>query len=359
MLRSVQMRNIRALLDVSVDLRPFTVLVGPNGCGKSTLLDEIERICHFIGPEVQVGHTLGTLGRILQECDLGALRTNGTSDPLGWAATGENDAEALLVSVVDSKETPWWKGTTAVVKCSGDSATLTSMPDPSREKLAHFQALSAALGWRALRLRLMPDAVAEPCPVTLNELHPSGFGLATVLKDLAANDPAAYAAVQVDLKKVVTHFRELRFNKTIVEGVPANALELVMQGAGRVPASQVSDGTLLALALLTATHNRDLPWLILMDDIDHGLHLGAQYAMVKAIRAVMEVRPELQVVCTTHSPILLDSFDLAEVRVMALDANGHTRVKPLSAHPRLDEWRSTYSAGELWANLGEDWVLGD
>lgn len=137
------------------------------------------------------------------------------------------------------------------------------------------------------------------------------------------------------------------------------ALGMVMRGAKRVPARQVSDGTLRAAALLTATHDRTAPSLILMDDIDHGLHLEAQLEMIKAIRAVMQVRPELQVICTTHSPYLLHDVAPEEVQVMALDGQGRTRLKPLTDHPEVDRLRSVMTAGELWANLGEPWVLED
>lgn len=41
MLTRVQFSGIKSLLEVTIDLAPFTVLVGPNGCGKTTVLDQI------------------------------------------------------------------------------------------------------------------------------------------------------------------------------------------------------------------------------------------------------------------------------------------------------------------------------
>ena len=136
-------------------------------------------------------------------------------------------------------------------------------------------------------------------------------------------------------------------------------MDLAFQGVGRVPAKHASEGTLLALGLLTAVHAHELPNLVLIDDIDHGLHLSAQYTLIKALRGVMAARPELQIVCTSHAPVLLDSFEVDEVRVMALDKDGATRVRPLAEAPGLDRLRRGLGTGELWASLGEDWVLNE
>ncbi len=168
-------------------------------------------------------------------------------------------------------------------------------------------------------------------------------------------------AVQDDLRSIVPEFERLSIAVVDVQTNGAttggNELSLWMRGAGKIPASAVSDGTLLALGLLTATHNRSMPSLILMDDVDHGLHLDGQLALIRAMQEVMKIRPEMQVVCTTHSPYLLRDILPTQVRVLALDAAGRTRVRSLAEHPEISQWDSAFSAGELWANLGEEWVV--
>ncbi|MBK9370744.1 MAG: ATP-binding protein [Deltaproteobacteria bacterium] len=163
---------------------------------------------------------------------------------------------------------------------------------------------------------------------------------------------------------MVPQVRQLHFDPVNLESehphLPPTfgmTMQISFAGGAKVPADQVSDGTLITLALLTALHAKGEPSVILLDDIDHGLHLSAQYTLIKAIRGVMEARPELQIICTSHAPVLLDSFDVKEVRVMALDKDGATRVKPLAEAPGFERLSRGMGTGEIWASLGEDWVL--
>lgn len=187
-----------------------------------------------------------------------------------------------------------------------------------------------------------------------------GSGLPSLLAHIAINHHVSYLSIQEDLKRIVPHFEELHLSQIkITPGANAQngfGIELSLKGAGRIPAKQASEGTLLALALLTVVHGPDMPRILLIDDIDRGLHLGAQVRMSEAIRAVMKVRPDLQVICTTHSPFMLQSFPAEDIRVLALDKEGHTRVKTLTEHPQYEKWSNVMSAGEIWANLGEEWV---
>ncbi|MGK3997677.1 hypothetical protein [Sorangium sp. So ce1024] len=66
--------------------------------------------------------------------------------------------------------------------------------------------------------------------------------------------------------------------------------------------------------------------------------------------------PELQFVCTTHSPFVLDLFDAEDVRVLRTDAEGLTHARKLTDHPEWAEWKGTLKAGEFWSYVGEDWL---
>lgn len=128
-----------------------------------------------------------------------------------------------------------------------------------------------------------------------------------------------------------------------------------MAGAKGVPADQVSEGTLLTVGLMAALYGPDRPRLVLIDDLDRGLHPKAQEQLVQLLRGVLAAVPDLQVAATTHSPYLLNSVQPDEVRVTALE-NGSTVCAPLSQHPKFPTWRAEMWSGEMWSVFGEKWL---
>lgn len=193
----------------------------------------------------------------------------------------------------------------------------------------------------------------------MTRLESSGFGLATLLLHLASNHTEAYLKLQKDLAAVVPGFQRLYVKQIGKSGHTYYGLELVFNGAGQISAEYASEGTLFALGLLAALHSPEMPTIVLLDDLDRGLHLSAQYELVEAIRRVQAQRPELQVIATSHSPVLVDSFRAEEVRVMSLDENGHAQARPLTEMPDFPKWSRALQPGEMWANFGEKWVTED
>ena len=353
MLNQVHFENIKSLADVTIDLERLTVLVGPNGCGKSTVLDQVD----WLSTMMSLENSWGSLRLVHPSI---AIRS-GAKKGRGW--WGHNEKQRIRFA-------------TSLHTAEGNRLTEWALDERQRDAAWQESGSSSFYSsplrrLRSLRLRLDRAQVATPAPLILGQpLRPDGYGLASLLADMRINDPDRYDRIEHDLNAVVPQFERFHFSRARVMAASPDdsdqmtaqvgyALDLSFRGVGRVPAHQASEGTLLALALLTAVHAHELPNIVLIDDIDHGLHLSAQYTLIKAIRGVMEARPELQIICTSHAPVLLDSFDVKEVRVMALDKDGATRVRPLSEAPGFERLSRGMGTGEIWASLGEDWVLND
>ncbi len=124
-----------------------------------------------------------------------------------------------------------------------------------------------------------------------------------------------------------------------------------------VPAHAVSEGSILTLALfafLLSPKQRDL---VLIDNLERGLHPKALKELVDQLRAIQEQFPTLQIVATTHSPYLLDLFEPAEIRLMCLNDEGHAVCGSIQEHPDFNRWKDEMMPGEFWSMVGEKWLL--
>jgi predicted ATPase len=110
------------------------------------------------------------------------------------------------------------------------------------------------------------------------------------------------------------------------------------------------------LGLLTVLMDREHPNIILLDDLDHGLHPRAQRDLVGLLRKFLEDNPETQIVFTTHSPYLLDSLRPEEVLLTTLNDDGSASCAALVDHPDFDRWKDEMSPGEMWTLFGESWA---
>jgi predicted ATPase len=131
----------------------------------------------------------------------------------------------------------------------------------------------------------------------------------------------------------------------------------MVSGEG-LPATYVSDGTLIVLAILTAIiQGNSGAKTILLDDIEQGLHPKAQRDLIRQLRKLQEVRPELQIIVSSHSPYVIDELSPGDVWLFAPDKEGCAAYARLSDHPDVDRALKVLTTGEFWSSEGEEWVL--
>jgi len=197
---------------------------------------------------------------------------------------------------------------------------------------------------RGVPARMAVSAALLP-PIT-TFLPAEGDGLAPVVGWARNAGPDELAQLATELGQIVRGVQRIRSLRD----------ELVITFDDfELPLEDVGDGAINAIGLLVALRQR--PRLLLLDDVGRGIHVEGQAELVRLLRSKLESDPELQIVCTTNSPYLLDLVDSTEVRVMALDAERRTHVRPLTEHPEFGTWKFGTYTGQLWATLGDDWVV--
>ncbi|MFG0333929.1 MAG: AAA family ATPase, partial [Maioricimonas sp. JB049] len=229
-------------------------------------------------------------------------------------------------------------------------------------------------------LRLESDRLAATSYVAGEspQLRADGYGLASVLSQLKLNDATAFTEIEESLRAVIPSVLSLRFardrvvrreieyheqagQRVEVESAPreywGDALRFDSLSGENLPASAMSEGTLLILGLLTAAHSSPDVKLLLLDDLDRALHPRAQRDVVRMLKALQKSRSPLQIIATSHSPYLVDALDYSQVRLTTIDDSGEISCAPMESHPEAARWRDEMAAGEFWSHTGEKWIV--
>ncbi|MEL6383201.1 MAG: AAA family ATPase [Cyanobacteria bacterium J06626_18] len=121
----------------------------------------------------------------------------------------------------------------------------------------------------------------------------------------------------------------------------------------------MSEGTILTLGLLTVLVNPKQPNLVLLDDIEQGLHPKAQRELVSVFKEIIQDNSNLQIIFSTHSPYIVDELEPSQVHVLSNKHSGFTRSRRLDEHPDIEWAAQTLTTGEFWDAEGEDWVVAE
>lgn len=203
-----------------------------------------------------------------------------------------------------------------------------------------------------------------------------GNGLAPTLDYLRSEDPQAFADLQIMLQQVIPSVVKVDVRRAKVEVLRERTIEvdgkafpyeerremtgqevvLSMRSGERIPAHAISEGTMLTLGLLTVLYNPKRPNLVLLDDIEQGLHPRAQRELITVLKQIIRQNRNLQILFSTHSPYVLDALEPSQVHVLNSTVDGYTVTRRLDEHPDVEWAKQTLTTGEFWDAEGEAWV---
>lgn len=108
---------------------------------------------------------------------------------------------------------------------------------------------------------------------------------------------------------------------------------------------QLSDGTLrfACLATLLLQPKETIPNVIVLDEPELGLHPVAIGLLANMIFTATE---NCQVILATQSPLLLDYFDVSQIRTV--EREGKVTIVKQPDAEELAGWLKDYSTGEIW-----------
>lgn len=372
MIDHVTLSNFKSHETTTLDLSRLTVLVGPNGSGKTSVLQALHLMLKAVDTEL---NTFLSWNEV-KEWAYGS-EVEFALDLRGTQLANASEEWHLVLNLMDSPSEAIlkWKWRNSTDSLTGSGVWENAWSNLMGMRGSEFSEVVGGVQYLKMNAkRLGQPSLSKQVPPQLEE---DGFGLASVIGYMLTYENERIDQVLSSIQQVIANVEKVRVRPKVLEvkeerilniegsyiSVPEGRTErfdeLVfdVKGAQRLPASVMSEGTLIATALIAVLESSSCPKVLLLDDIEQGLHPKAQRELVQQLNRIMEERPELQIVATTHSPYIVDELEPEEVVLLALNAEGSSEVKRLSDHPRAGEALEVLTTGEFWSAEGEEWVL--
>ena len=387
LIKSLHIKGMLSFQDMSIDMRPLNVLIGPNASGKSNLIEIIallqalpRDLAGFVRESGGIDDWLWkgkkSQNKLTQE---GSIEVVLDSPPYFVAATPLRYTLAInnflqqtnvLLEVLENVRThpgqdkPYQYfrmlaggGSLSLSGREGevarDIAAGTLTPGQSifheiRDPISHQEMFWVRLELEKFHFyrewKMGKNSAARKPQRTdfpTNSLAEDFSNLALVLNEIQRQ--ASFQEIEENLQQFYDLYEQVGI------GIQANTAQLWIREKGLnnvVPATRLSEGTLKFLALLVILCHPTPPPFICIEEPDLGLHPDLIPQIARLLKSASE---RTQLIITTHSKALIDEFsdDPESVVVCERNFDAGTEFKRLSAD-KLEKWLERYELGELW-----------
>ena len=340
MLKKIRLTDFKSFVDEEVELAPLTLLVGANASGKSNFLDAI-RFLQGLSSELTIAEVLdgeessrsdawtGLRGRAIEAPRVGTSQfqiESAWTYPYAIPGQTVHHQISCLMSPRPRIERERLKGEVGEAlletKAVDEDEVDLSVHDEQISLSSHKSLVSGVLGMRLLQLDtpryqilgLLKDALQD---IRFMDIQPSKMRDYGRRHAPLGNEGTNFSGVLAELcddpetrKGLVDWLREISAPEVEdIELVEVKEFGDVMasfveSGGRRISARSISDGTLKFLGTLLALQTAVSGEVILIEEIDSGLHPTRIRILVELLENVVREN-DIQVIATTHSPVVL------------------------------------------------------
>jgi predicted ATPase len=370
MLSKLRVQHYKSLFDTEIDLEPLTVFIGPNGSGKSNICESLAVFADFLQSLITKSDNFAVKDFFVQSFH-SISRYPQNLESKFWH--GKLDYLSFDVGLLIIPETVF----------SGNSRFIPNLSvyfDYLQQAISIKADINNSIGLQlsttslrqflidyyypnsSLANSLKKVSVYDFSPIALssnngdgqskNSMGRTGEGIADALADILLTNRDRFNELEERLTRLVPNIKRISLLRTQHQ---AFSLELIDRySEHHIPASDISDGTLRILGFLTALYQENTPSIICFEEIENGIHPWLLHKMVELLKIVSTegiTGNPVQVLITTHSPVLLNYVEPHQVRAVELDGEGKTQVHNLPVDSvRFQKALEAYDGdlGELW-----------
>jgi predicted ATPase len=385
MITKVEARSYRCLRNVSQDLKPFDLLIGPNASGKSSFMDVIlffsdvtskgleaavskrtENFHDLVWGREHSAFQIAIEARIPKSCSMNAdgvpwerirYQIEATIDVASDKLRLQSE-EVKLLAPENDRVSPYLtitRGPDSKVafhreegasqgysyELHANYSTIANLPDETQFPAATW--LKNLLQERVWCVVLDPASLRMPSPPSLvPERRITGSNLARDVASFHRRAPNRYAEWEAhlktalpDLRAVTTQFRPEDRHRYLM---------LRYENGVEVPSWMLSDGTLRLLALTLLAYSSESGSVYLIEEPENGVHPTAIEAIYQSLSSMYDG----QALVATHSPILVS---LARPEEIICFRKGEQGAETMAGedHPVLRDWPGEVNVSEYFA----------
>ncbi|NGO39095.1 AAA family ATPase [Limisphaera ngatamarikiensis] len=410
MIRKVEALRYRCLLHVSRPISAFQILVGPNASGKTSFLDIIRFLGLLVseGLDAAIGERSENLEDLVWQHQKDAFelaievdipkerrqllpshydvcryevrigidlksRENSILAERLLLMTSEGDGKPVQREIFPDVQTPP-KTILKKVPARGIKTVVNKVPagnDNFYDETGKGWDHAFKLGPRKSALGNLPeDETKFPVATWVKSILTTGIetialNSASMRKPSPPGQPKMFRPDGSNLPWVVEQFKNTRprdFERWLahvrtalpdletIETVERpedkhRYLRLVYNTGVAVPSWTASDGTLRLLALTLLGHTGNSGKVFLIEEPENGIHPLAVETVYQSLASAYEA----QILCATHSPIILSLAEPKDVLCFAKTPKGATDIVRGDEHPNLRDWKRGADLGTLFA----------
>ncbi len=190
-------------------------------------------------------------------------------------------------------------------------------------------------------VEINPTRVGElQDPSSTREFEPDGSNTASIFAELPAN---LRRELVDELGAIVPGIDQMETRRYADKVTFAFIQRIGKRERREFLAKQMSDGTLRAFSILLAMLQPARPALMVIEEPEIAIHLGALRTLVDILK---QQSPQRQILLTTHSADIIDALDLDSLRVVWFDG-GESKIAPVAEHTRGPVKSGLVTPGEL------------